>query len=205
MDASGLSFIRYADDIIIFNGSERSAKSALGRVANILDRQQRLTLQRHKTRVFAPQDFIQHAMKMIEDRPINDNEDRILKLVSKYSRGNPYMTISYGDISPDDWLKISDDLIRNIIEEYIGKQEVDYIRLRWFYRRLAQIGHPGAIEVTLEHVDVLTPCFASICSYFASIQAISVERWLDIGARLLGLLDREDIKDSEYRFHATRT
>ena len=198
MAANGLDFIRYADDILIFSESERDARRALGRLASILDKQQRLTLQQHKTRFFAPEDFRSYCGQMIEDRPINAEEDRILKLVKKYSGGNPYVTIFYSDITPADWAKISDTIIRKIIEEYLREGEVDFIRLRWFYRRLAQIGHPGAIDVTLENMEYLTPCFASICTYLASIQAITPEQWLDIGSRLLELLDREDVKDNEY-------
>jgi hypothetical protein len=36
---------------------------------------------------------------MIADRPINAEEDKILKLVKKYSGGNPYITIFYSDIN----------------------------------------------------------------------------------------------------------
>jgi hypothetical protein len=119
MAAIGLDFVRYADDILIFTESERDARRALGRLAAILDRQQRLTLQQHKTRFFAPKDFRSYCGQMIEDRPINAEEDEILKLVRKYSGGNPYVTIFYGDIKPTDWVKISDTIIRKIIEEYL--------------------------------------------------------------------------------------
>jgi retron-type reverse transcriptase len=42
MAASGIDFIRYADDIIIFGDSPREAKSALGHLARILDQQHEL-------------------------------------------------------------------------------------------------------------------------------------------------------------------
>ena len=119
---------------------------------------------------------------MIEDRPISSDEDRLLKLIKKYSGGNPYMTISYNQVSLKDWAKISDDVISNIIHEYVESDEVGYIRLRWLYRRLAQIGHPGAIDVSLELIDKLGPCFANLCSYFASIQNIDETRWKKIGS-----------------------
>jgi hypothetical protein len=89
---------------------------------------------------------------MIEDRPISRDEDELLKLIRRYSGGNPYRTVSYNEISPKDWKKITEKIVRGIIREYIDKAEVDYIRLRWFYRRLSQIGHPGAIDVSLEEL-----------------------------------------------------
>jgi hypothetical protein len=121
-----------------------------------------------------------------------------VKLIKRYSGGNPYKTVSYDEISPEDWKKITDEIIRGIIREYIDKDEVDYIRLRWFYRRLAQIGHPGAIDVSLDELDRLGSCFANICSYLASVQAIEADRWKEIGARLLTLLDSDEVRNNEY-------
>ena len=47
----GLDFIRYADDIIVFCDSDSSAKTALASIASTLDQQQRLMLQRYKTKM----------------------------------------------------------------------------------------------------------------------------------------------------------
>ncbi|MBB3386654.1 MULTISPECIES: RNA-directed DNA polymerase [unclassified Rhizobium] len=198
MHTLGIDFVRYADDIIIFADSEFAARRDLGRVAAILDKQQRLTLQRHKTRFFDRSDFIRYCAEMIEDRPINDEEDMLLRVVSRYSRGNPYQTISYEEILPQDWALFSEEVLRAVIEEYIQSDDIDFIRLRWFYRRLAQIGHPDAIDVTLENIEALVPCFASICAYLVSVQTIPPNQWRDIGSRLLKLLDEPEIKESEY-------
>jgi retron-type reverse transcriptase len=198
MVSSGLKFLRYADDIVVFAASEHGAKRALQRLAQIMDKQQRLTLQRHKTRIFAEIEFKNYCNQMIENRPISDEEDQILQLVEKYSDGNPYQAISYDEIATEDWASISSAVVRSIIEEYVNASEINFIRLRWFYRRLAQIGHPGAIEVTLENIDILTPCFASICAYLASIQSIPPEQWKDIGEQLLALLSTDEVQDSEY-------
>jgi hypothetical protein len=198
MLSTGLAFLRYADDILVFCGSDKAARQALASIASILDKQQRLTLQRHKTKFFRPDEFRMLCNQMIEDRPISEDEDKLLKLIRRYSGGNPYKTVSYDEISPEDWKKITGEIIRGIVREYIDKDEVDYIRLRWFYRRLAQIGHPGAINVSLEELENLGPCFANICSYLASVQAIDVGRWQEIGSRLLSLLDSDEVRSNEF-------
>src|SRR5439155_25310969 len=100
----------------------------LASIASILDKQQRLTLQRHKTRFLRPDEFRKLCGLMIEDRPISKDEDKLLKLIKKYSGGNPYKTVSYDEISPDDWQKISEKIISGIILDYIGRKDVDYIR-----------------------------------------------------------------------------
>ncbi len=135
---------------------------------------------------------------MIEDRPINPDEKSLLALIRKYSGGDPYRTISFSQVSAADWAAISPGAIRGVIEEYIAADPVDYIRLRWFYRRLAQIGHPGAVEVSLEYLEALGPCFANICFYLASVQAIPPKEWKRVGSRLLKLLRSREVKNSEY-------
>jgi len=196
--SAGIRFIRYADDIIVFCKSGREAKTALSTIATVLDKQQRLTLQRHKTKFYEPSEFRHICAQMIEDRPINSDEKSLLAIIKKYSGGDPYKTISFSQVSAADWAAISPESIRNVIEEYIAADPVDYIRLRWFYRRLAQIGHPGAIEVSLEHLDALGPCFSNICFYLASVQSVPPKAWKRVGSKLLKLLRTPEVKSSEY-------
>lgn len=196
--SNGLNFIRYADDILVFCDSEKSAKAALALVASVLDKQQRLMLQRHKTKIYTPSDFQSLCIEMIEDRPIDKNEERLLKIIRKYTGGNPYQTISYNAITPSDWSEFSKEIVSKIITEYLSSEQVDYIRLRWFYRRLAQVGHSGAIDISLEKLDSLGPCLSHICFYISSIQNIEPSQWKDIGTKLLLLLQTDEIKNSEF-------
>lgn len=198
LSSSGFTFTRYADDILIFCNSRDEAKTALARMANILDKQQRLQLQRHKTRFLSREECKTLSASMIEDRPINRNEGDLLEIIKKYSGGNPYRSISYEQVDPSDWAKISDDVISDVIESYIGEDEIDFIRLRWFFRRLAQIGHPGGIETCLKRISELEPCFANVCSYLASVQQIDEARWLNIGERLLELLESNAVRENEF-------
>ena len=198
LTAEGFRFLRFADDILVFCPNQGAAKLALARMAYILDKQQRLMLQQHKTTFMSPADFRELCNRMVEDRPINSDERDLLALVKKYSNGNPYKMISFEEIEPGDWKLIREENISLIIEEYISQEDVDYIRLRWFYRRLSQVGHPGAVRVSLERIDQLGPCFANVCAYLASVQNIEPEDWKEIGKDLLALLDRQDVKESEF-------
>lgn len=198
LKSGGMKFIRYADDILVFCKSKREARAALATIATVLDKQQRLMLQRHKTKFYEPEEFKKLCLEMIEDRPINANEKTLLALVKKYSGGDPYTTISYSQISATDWASISPAAIHNIIESYINAEYVDYIRLRWFYRRLTQIGHPGAIDVSLDNLERLGPCFSNICVYLGSVQSVAPADWKRIGSKLLGLLKISEVQSSEY-------
>lgn len=198
IQSRGLDFIRFIDDMVIFCNSEKDATKALSILALTLDRQQRLMLQKHKTKIYTPHEFRSFCQEMLEDRPIDDNEERLLEIIKKYTGDNPYISITYNDIKPEDWEQFSDEIVTIIIKEYLAKKETDYIRLRWFYRRLAQVGHPGALKVSIDNISKLGPCFASICAYIASIQSIEPEQWKILGGNLLQLLESEEVLNNEF-------
>lgn len=196
--AQGVDFLRYADDILVFCSSEQEARATLGKIATTLDQQQRLMLQRHKTKLFNQVDFRALCHEMVQDRPISDEEDRLLKIIKRYSGGNPYKVITYNSISASDWAQFSQAALEQVITEYLNQTPIDFIRLRWFYRRLAQVGHPGAIDISLRNIEKLGPCLSNICTYLASVQFIDQQDWLRLGERLLGLLNLPEIAQQPY-------
>ena len=198
LTANGIRFIRYADDFVIFCDSEAEAKRTLHQVSATLDQQQRLTLQEHKTRIFHADGFREYCERMTEDRPINDDEKEILEIIRCHSSDNPYAVITYNQIDPDDWKVFSEDIITGIVTEYLQEDEIDYIRLRWFFRRLAQVGHHGALQVIVENVHLLAPCLPGVCSYISSIQEIPADTWESVGEKLLGFLESDSVFDSEF-------
>ncbi len=75
------------------------------------------------------------------------------------------MLVTYNRISDEDWEVFSEELVAKIVNEYLQADEVDYVRLRWFFRRLAQVGHPGAMKVIVNNIQLLarsrvSPAFA---------------------------------------------
>ena len=195
---SGVHFLRYADDMLFFCDSETDARKILRTLATTLDRQQRLLIQQHKTKVFRADEFQEYCAHMVQDRPISLNEDRILKVIRRYSGGNPYAAITHDQIPPENCFQSSGEIVTGIINEYLQAEKVDYIRLRWFFRRLAQVGHPAGLKAVIENIGLLEPCLPSVCSYISSIRAISPTEWETIGASLLKILDSELILDTEF-------
>ncbi len=198
LSAQGIDFLRYADDILIFCSTRDEANRNLSTIARVLDQQQRLTLQRHKTKFMSREECLSLCQQMVEDRPINSSESDLLEIVKKYSGGNPYRTISFNSISESDWAAIGANSVDSIIESYLSQTPIDYIRLRWFFRRLAQVGHPGAIEIVIARIHDLTPCLAGICAYLSSIQDLEDEYWVGLGEKLLSLLNDDILSDNEY-------
>jgi len=194
----GIEFCRYVDDLIIFCNSEIGARKIVFQVADILDKQQRLVLQNQKTKIFERDKFRKYCSEMIEDRPINDLEVNILNIIKKYSGDNPYQTIYLSDISEDDLKQFNETSINKILSDYLNQEKPDYTRLRWFIRRLSQVGHPSGIKYCIDHFDRLTPAISEICQYFVSVSNFSNIEWPGVGDRLIQLLGNEIIWSNDY-------
>ena len=194
----GLNFARCADDIMVFCDSYDAAMRALRVVVTTLDKQQRLILQHHKTKIYTNDRFDSHCRKMMEDRPINAAEGRLLKVVREHSDGNPYASITHNQIPSEVRKEFSESIIDDIVNEYLRSPETDFSRLKWFFRRLTQVGDPGALPIVIGNASKLRPCIADICTYMASVRSVEPETWRRIGGQLLGLLEWPAIKDSEF-------
>lgn len=196
--SQGLEYARFVDDFVLFADSHREATKAVHTLATTLDKQQRLTLQRSKTRILGKAELIQHAQALVDDQPISQDEASLLAIVRKYSNGDPYRTIWFGQVSAEDWGKIDAAGIQHVIKTYLDPDTIDYTRLGWFFRRISQVGHPGGVETVLERFEQLLPCVSSVVSYLASLQNIDTEMWRSIGGRVVDLLEHEAVRDSAY-------
>jgi retron-type reverse transcriptase len=194
----GIDFCRYVDDIIIFVHSEVEARSKILSLANTLDKQQKLLIQRHKTKILDSAIFRKFCIEMVEDRPIDDLEKELVLIIKKHSHGNPYRIVWLSELSDEELSKFKPDVVEKIIKDYLEKPEPDYIRLRWFIRRLSQIGHPSGVTVLLQEFSRLLPALSEICRYFLAVSQNADLDWQNIGQDLFSFLDNEIIKSNEY-------
>lgn len=65
-----IPFVRYVDDIVFFCKNRKEARIRVLQIAEILDKEQRLTVQRHKTREFTSNEFLGFANGMLIEEPI---------------------------------------------------------------------------------------------------------------------------------------
>lgn len=192
-------FRRFVDDIVVFAQSDTEARRWNLDIAGILDKQQRLQLQRGKTRLLSREEFQEHARAMLADRPINDLEKDLLAIIRKYSGGNPYRVIYLGDVAQEDLAAFTPAAIETIISEYLSKAQPDFVRLRWFIRRLSQVGHPAAVELLLKHFERLVPAMSEICHYFVAVGSRGgFTDWPGTGERLLEAMRHPVVESSEY-------
>jgi hypothetical protein len=198
LKSHGIEYIRFVDDIIVFADSENNCLRQLYLVADILDKQQRLILNNAKTKIFTRDQIQEHSEEMIEDRPINDLEEHILRIIKKYSEGNPYRVVFLSEVSKEDLAEFRPEILERIIKEYLISEPIDYIRLRWFLRRLTQIGHPGAVNFCLQYLYSLTPALSDVCHYFLAASRNLSSDIPSLGKELIIALDNELIKTNEY-------
>ncbi len=194
----GIAFARYVDDIVLFAQSAISARSLILHLANTLDKQQRLILQRHKTKILNRNQFRRHCRAMLKDRPINDLEMELVEIIRKHSHGDPYRTVWLSELSEDEVRKFDPAVLEKIVTRYLRAREPDYIRLRWFIRRLAQVGHPAAIDVLLREFANLLPAISEVCRYFLATSQTAELQWDSVGYNLLDFLNNEIVASNEY-------
>lgn len=196
--AHGLEFCRFVDDIHIFCESEEDAIIALNELATIVDQQQRLTLQRQKTRVLPADEFWQTANEMLEDRPLDEEEDEILDIIKKYSKGKLYTFVNLTDVSDEDLETFRAEKLAPLLERYLQADPVEYGNVRWLLRRLAQFGFPGALNFVIDNVDELTPALGDIAHYILRASPHYAGDWPEAGESILRALTNRVIGHSEY-------
>lgn len=191
-------YCRYADDIVIFCNSEQEAKIIVYQMAEILDKQQRLILQRQKTKIYTSQEFQEISKQMLKDNPINQLEEKITKVITKHTNGDLYARISVDVLTVEEKEVFSKDKIEALIAEYIKDIEPNYPRLRWFYRRLIQIGTTHAIEFSIKNMDKLIPAISDVCHYLIAAADNFDKDWKIIGDDVFNLLEHDLIKSNEF-------
>ncbi|TKJ33529.1 MAG: Retron-type reverse transcriptase [Planctomycetes bacterium B3_Pla] len=198
LTSHGIEYVRFVDDIIVFENGAEECRKQLYQIADILDKQQRLILNKSKTLLHTQEDIQKLCSERIEDRPINDLEKQLLHIIRKYSGGNPYQIVLLSEVTSDDLAEFRTDVIESILQEYLDSRPTDFIRFRWFLRRLTQIGHPGAVHYCLTHLESLTPALSDVCHYLLAASQNQNGELPDIGKELVLALDNDLIRTNEY-------
>jgi len=193
-----INYCRYVDDIIVFAKDETDARAKVYTIAQLLDTNQKLILQRQKTQIYQKEDFINYAQQMLDDNPVDIEEKEMLNIIKKYSQNNPYVKISHEVISEIESQVFSKEKVESIIKKYLDSKFPDYPRLRWLFRRLTQIGTPSAVDFCINNMERLIPTISDVCQYLI-VAADSYEGdWESIGNSAIKLFESELFKSNEF-------
>ncbi len=194
----GRPFCRYMDDFHFFCKSKEEAEYAIYELAGILDKQGRLTLQKQKTKIVDRETFVARAHTHLINRPLNDDEEKILKIIRKHGGGDPYAPISLKDLSGEELDALRPDTIEQLLELYLSQEVVDYSRLGWLIRRLSQVGTPSAVEFLLGNILKVTPILGDVARYLIRAGSFYDGSLPDVGDSILSALDTGIISRNEY-------
>lgn len=192
-------FSRYVDDIIVFCESRREAEKMIYEIAEFLDSNQRLVLSSGKTKIYNKAEFLELCNTMTKDNPINDIELEMVEVLNKYGV-NLYSAQEVIDIKKEDVLVFSEKKVAQCLNAYLSSEDPNFDRIKWLYRRLAQIQIDTAMEFTIRNLTKLTPAISEIINYFISVGE-SKSCTLDLvkyGDSILDLLNDDLVKSSGY-------
>lgn len=196
--SQGVTFCRYVDDIHIFCDTKKTDPHAiLYKLVDYLDRTQKIQINKQKTKIFSSSEFIEICNRNTVDKPINAAEQHILQVIRGATNG-PYQKVGVATLATADLAMLSDDKIRSVFEAYLNADEVDYVRLRWFIRRLAQVGVPGGVEYVVENFERLLPAISEVGKYLEAATDHYNGNWRDIGGALIDLYEKNIVQASEY-------
>jgi hypothetical protein len=197
---NGIDYCRYMDDFVAFCNTELECRVILNKVAEILDKQERLILQRHKTKIFTAQEFLDECYIQLNYEPLNDIEGKIINIIKSHLDEGPYTRKIKWDELEDEYKEFFSKMyFDEIIEGYLQEEPTpNYSKLKWFYRRLSQLGVPYALDYTIEHISELMPLINDLCEYFVSAAPNYTSDLKNKGEELHNLLDSDLIKSSEY-------
>ena len=193
-----IAFKRYVDDIIIFCNSEKDARIKLNIVAEILDKEQRLVLQKQKTRIIKSEEFIELCEQYLLEKPINKIEAEILDIINEHSSGDSYSKIQLTELDDEDLKSLEQENIEELFDSYLRSKEPNYERIRWLFRRLSQIGIPNAVDYSIEHFYELIPALNDVCLYISSCANNYTSSWSTIGEQIIDLLEDDMIESNEF-------
>lgn len=191
-------FKRYVDDIVLFCGSEKEARMQLNNVAYILDTEQRLILQKQKTKIISSTEFATLCRQNLMEERYNEAEEEIIGIIKEYTEGDAYAKIRLSDIDDEDLEELSEENIIRLLDSYLDGPFPNYEKLRWIYRRLSQIGIPHAVDYSIDNFEKLMPALNDVCLYLNSCAENYSSDWKVIGEYIFDILDDDIIKSNEF-------
>ena len=200
--SKGIVFTRYMDDFVFYCDTELEAKIILNKFAKILDKQGRLIIQRHKTKIYSDEEFDTICDEKLDEKTLGETEKEILKIVKEHleEEDDEYSDkAKWNDLTGEQKKYFQELYYEELFKEYLeNKPYPDYSKLRWLFRRLTQIGVPFAIEKTLEYFDELIPVLPDVCQYFIAASPNLDEDLTITGEQLHEILESDIVQSNEY-------
>lgn len=197
--ANGIEFCRYADDFHVFVPSDEDPDAVLEACTATLDKQQRFSLNDGKTKVWDDLDsFVEHASNHIDDRPLNELEERLLAVIRTYTDGDDYAQVTSEEIDYESVAELSEESLEALVEGYASAKPVEWSRIGWLLRRLRQVAAPGGLRPVLKRLRLLAPVIGDAARYVLAASARFDGDPRELGSEVISLLGDSRFRNSEY-------
>ena len=197
LKARGLRFNRYIDDFHIFCDSEEDAQLALFDIADVLYAEFGLALNRMKTSIVPKDAFLDEAKKRGREAAPTTQEEALLEAIRAVTDSD-YDFATFEEIFEAAPEAVADETIEALLREQFSSARIDYPKLGWLLRRLAQVEAPGGVGYVLEHFEDFVPVIGATAQYLARAGAHWTGQWLDIGQKVLEHTANPIVEKSPY-------
>ena len=129
------------------------------------------------------------AERNLADRPLNDSEDKILRIIQKAGGGDPdpYEPISLEEVDEHGWAVVNSAVVSQLITLYLDHEPTNYPRLAWLLRRLTQVSAPGALKTVVMNLERLSPVIGDAARYIKNAST-KVDNAGTLGADIVNAL-----------------
>jgi hypothetical protein len=141
---------------------------------------------------------------MLIDDPINSAEKRMLNALRRHLAESgeidvdDYSAGQLSDLDRADAALFAPHLLEEVLEAYLNADPGSYLRLRWFLRRITQVGAPGPVEYVASQIERFAPAIVDAVRYLSSAVAYYSGSWEALGDHLIKSLSDPLIRASDY-------
>jgi hypothetical protein len=141
---------------------------------------------------------------MLIDDSVNEAEEEMVKALRRRLEEigeideDEYPDLELSDLDKADAELFSADLLESVLEAYLTSSPTSYLRLRWFLRRIAQVGADGAVEYVASKIDQFAPAIVDAVRYLTAAAVTYSGSWAPLGQKLIRSLNNRLIRASEY-------
>lgn len=196
--AESATFCRYSDDYRIFCTSYKDAYEKLAMLADLLYRNHGLTLQQGKTSVVTVDTFRERYLASPETEELNRLKVTFHGLVEDLEMDNPYEAIFFESLDGRQKALIGQLNLEGLLAEQLKAVELDIGIMRFILRRLAQLNHYAVASQLLASAEHCYPVMSSIMEYLHALPNVPDDVRLEVGGRLMGLIESSIIGHLPY-------
>lgn len=190
-------FCRYVDDYRIFSKDKADAFRDLNFIAEIIFNNLGLTLQQGKTRIKEITNYLKS--KSNKPDPITPlSEEFVTFIENELGIEDPYEIVDVEKLSDNLRKKLDEFQFDTILKEQLTTESSNLNLIKFLINRLSQINNKSAIKEIIANFEVFYPIINTVITYFSNLQNLDTSLRVEIGEKLLDLLENSFIGQSSY-------